>query len=167
MQIKNFFGSQIFQIVTWVVAALILLSFVFHAGIQVGFNKASHNFERRGNPSFAPMGGRSPGTSPFMERGELGETHGAFGAITGIEGDVYTIKDRNNENRSVVVGEVTPVMKGKERVLRSALVPGEIVAVVGDTNDAGQVVARLVRIMPKPTSPEGSQSAMPIEKVPS
>jgi hypothetical protein len=159
MQIHNFFTSRTFQIVTWVVAGLIVLSFVFHAGVRVGFNKASHSFERRGNPSFAPMGGRSREASPFMERGELGETHGAFGAISGIVGDVYTITDRNNEQRAVLISDSAPVMKGGERVSRTTLVVGNVIAVIGDTNDAGQVVARIIRIMPKQMGGEGFKDA--------
>lgn len=160
MQIHNFFNSRAFQITTWVVAGLILLSLVFHAGVRVGFSKASHSFERRGNPSFTPVGGRMREASPFMERGELGETHGVFGAIVSGEGDLYTIKDRNSESRLVLVGTTTPIMRGPERVERSALVPGEVVAVIGDTNDAGQVVARMIRIMPKEMNPDAYKGAM-------
>lgn len=150
MQIKKFFLSRAFNLTTWIVAFMIIMFFVFSAGVHIGIKKATNSYERRGRPAYNMPPNKMGSPSQFMERGELGDTHGAVGKIMKIEGNVLTVQDKNNEERTITIDSDTEIREFKEKLSFSDLVAGDVIAVFGETNSEGQIVAKLVRIFPKP-----------------
>jgi hypothetical protein len=110
-------------------AAIILGLLIFHAGLIVGFHDAQH----RGK-GFVPGG------------------HGAVGIITAIALPSVTLQTRDGGTTTILVASSTPILRASDELSPSALAVGDAVIVIGDpndTDDAGAVDARLVRIMPE------------------
>ncbi len=148
MQISKFFNSKTFQVITWGVAILILIFISFSAGVRVGFEKASHTFERRGiSPRLMPHGSGTP--SMFMERGELGETRGLSGIISSATGTEVTVEDRNGEDRAVSISPETKIRSGGDEIKVTDLKQGDFIVVFGETNSDEQIVPKLIRVLPK------------------
>lgn len=148
MQISKISNSKVFQITTWILAVLILVFISFSAGLRVGFDKAAHNFERRGmSPRYMPHGSGTP--SMFMERGEFAETKGLSGIVTEITANEIIVEDRNGEDRSVAIASSTRIRSGGSDITAADIKKGDMVIVFGETNNNENVVPKLIRVLPK------------------
>lgn len=58
------------------------------------------------------------------------------------------IKDRDGTEKIILVTDKTEIRKFRETVKLSDLKIDDYVVVIGEPNDAGQVEAKLIRIMP-------------------
>ncbi len=146
MESGKFFESKTFRVVTWTVAALVLLLLIFRAGIAVGYRKAgfAYNWGENYHRNFG--GPRSD----FLRDRAFMEANGAFGRLLKIEGNAIVVQGEDNVEKAVLVGDDTVIVRFRERVQLSGLKEGDYVVVLGAPNDAGQIEAKLIRILPKP-----------------
>lgn len=124
---------------------------IFEAGMFVGFHKASFNRNWGENYSrnFGPM-----------NRGKLQESmpenfpnaHGAIGKIIKIESSTLIIEDKDGTEKVILVTDDTQIRHMREKVARDGLKVDSFVVVIGTPNDAGQIEAKLIRILPDPAS---------------
>ncbi len=148
MQITEISKSKTFQIITWVLALLVIIFISFSAGVHTGFNKASHNFERRGmSPKFMPHGSGTP--SMFLERGELSETHGLSGIVSNISSTTIIVEDRNGEDRNIAISEFTRIRSGGNDIAFTDIKTGDFIIVFGDTDNNENISPKLIRVLPK------------------
>jgi hypothetical protein len=147
MDIIKFTQSKAFTVILIVIAALFGLSLAFGLGISVGFHKArfsyqwGENYDRNfGGPKRGIMG--MFGDSNFMN------SNGISGSIIKIDGSAVIIKGRNNIELTVQVNDKTVIRRGNESIKLSELKVDDNIVIIGSPDNAGQVEARLMRVLP-------------------
>lgn len=130
------------------VAVLVLV--IFQVGMVAGYHKArfgarfGDNFERNfGGPRGGNFGGRLPG--PGMPGG-----HGAVGEIVSVSLPQIVVAGPDNLEKTVLVATSTMVREFRDEITADQLKVGDLVVVLGNPNDEGQVDAKLIRLMPPP-----------------
>jgi len=152
MDLNKIFQAKLFQGIIIGVAVLIVLLLVFKAGTMVGIKKAdfscrwSDNYHRNfGGPKGGFMGGF--GDRDFMD------ANGTFGQILKIEGNLVTIKGGQNTEKVILLDENTTIKSLRETIKLTDLKVNDNIVVIGEPNQTGQIVAKLIRIVPPTTSP--------------
>lgn len=151
---RSFFQSGIFRGVLYGVGGMVILLLVFQAGVFVGFKKAmfSSQWAKNYSESFFPRPEMAP---PFMIKIRPGEprgfmnSHGAFGEIIKIEGSVIAVKGQDEVEKNILISDGTVIEKDFEKLGIADLQMGDEVIIFGSPNDAGQIEAKLVRILPE------------------
>jgi len=149
MDINKIFSSKIFQGIIIGIVILIILLLVFKAGTMVGIRKAdfscrwSDNYHRNfGGPKGGFWGG-------FDDRNFM-EANGTFGQIIKIEGNVITIKDRQSTEKVILLDDKTAIRSMRNTLKLSDLKVDDNIVVIGEPNQAGQIAAKLIRLVPPP-----------------
>ncbi len=143
---NEFFKSNHFNKLLIIIAAVLVLTFVFAAGVFVG--QAKERFSNRWEKNYYGniMGPDRRGMMDFDRRGFNG--HSGLGQIIKIEGGSLVVKDRGNVEKTILVGEQTSLIKGFESLKMSDLKIDDRIIVIGRPNDQGQIEAKLIRVMP-------------------
>jgi len=157
---NNFLESKLFKAVILSVAGLIVLAFVFSLGVFVGTKKADFSF-RWADEYHRNFGGPQGGFfGDFMGAGnEFTNANGVFGQIIKIDSASLTVKDKDNSEKIVLVGNKTSIIYQKKNIKLPDLKTGEIIVVIGEPNSNGQIQAELVRVIPAPPVPPAIQPA--------
>lgn len=153
MELNNFFQSKTFKIIIWIIAGLIIILFVFKLGLTVGLNKArfSYKWGENYHRNFA-----GPRQGFFRDFGrdfvakDFIEAHGVFGQIIKIDGSTLIIRGRDDVEKIVVVTDNTIINRFREKIKLTDLKLNDRIVVIGEPNDAGQIEARLIRVLPPP-----------------
>lgn len=146
-KITKIFQSKLLKYVIFSVIALIVVLLAFKAGTMIGFRRADFacgwgdNYHRN-------FGGPRGGFFEDMNDRNFMPGNGIFGQIIKVEGNTLIIKGQDNLEKSVLVEEKTSIMKFREQLKVSDLKVDDNVVVMGEPNELGQTVARLIRIMP-------------------
>lgn len=149
------------DVLKWIIvglAAFVIITLIFWAGMFVGGMKArfSYRWAESYHKNFAgPRGGffgNWEGIPPFP--GEFIESHGTFGKIVKINESDFVIKGQGDVEKIIVIKENTIIEKGRTEIKKEELKVGDQVVVIGSPNDAGQIEAKLIRVLPaSPTVP--------------
>ncbi|PIU01894.1 hypothetical protein COT68_00790 [bacterium (Candidatus Torokbacteria) CG09_land_8_20_14_0_10_42_11] len=151
MDTNKFFQSKFFKGVLCGIAALIIILLIFKAGMIAGIKKAefsghwSDNYHRNfGGP---PNGfGGNLGDRDFLE------ANGVFGQIIKIDGSAIIVKGRQDVEKVVLINDQTIIERFRETIKPENLKVDDNIVVIGEPSDAGQIVAKLIRILPPPES---------------
>lgn len=157
MKTEDFFQSRLFKGLVFGVTGFIILAFVFGLGVFVGLKRADFSF-RWADEYHRNFGGPQGGLfGDFLgTEKELPNTNGSFGQIIKIDNaaDTLTIKDVNNVEKTILLGDKTTIIYQRKNVKLSDLKTDENVIVIGEPNTSGQIGAELIRVMPpKPQAP--------------
>jgi len=149
MNIDKFLQSKTFKITLLAIGGLIIFLFIFKAGMMVGFQKA--NFSCHWSESYhrnfgGPRGGFPGG---FSDR-DFMEANGTVGQIIKIASSTLVIKGRGDVEKVILVKDDTVINKFKETITINNLKVDDMVVVIGEPNNDGQIEAKLIRVMPKP-----------------
>lgn len=153
-KVKNFFKSENFKIIIYVVGILAVAILIFQAGMIAGFKKASFdrnwgdNYERNfGSPHRNPkikMGG-------FGDFGNLPNANGAIGKIIKTDlPNVIVMDDKDMIEKVIIIGDDTKIIKMREDLEKEDLKIDDFIIVIGSPNEEGQIQAKLIRLMPAP-----------------
>jgi RNase P/RNase MRP subunit p29 len=148
-KIAKIFQSKLFKGIILAVIALIVVLLAFKAGTMIGFRRADFSC-RWGDNYHKNFGGPQGGFFEDMNDRNFMPGSGIFGQIIKVEGNTLTIKGQDNLEKSVLVEEKTSIMKFREQLKISDLKVDDNVIVMGEPNESGQTVAKLIRIMPLP-----------------
>ncbi len=159
MDYNKFFQSKIFKMTLWGIAGLIILLLVFKAGMAVGFRKASFSYKWGENyhQNFGgPRGGFFQDFKKDFEGKDFIEAYGSFGQIIKIDpstgsGQAATlvVKDsRNNVEKIVLIKDGTVIKRFQETAKPAELKVDDRIVVIGEPNNAGQIEAKLIRLLP-------------------
>jgi hypothetical protein len=146
MDPDKIFRSKNFQIAIFGIVALIILISVFRLGMFVGFRKAGFSYQWGDNyhRNFAgPRGGFDD-----MMGNDFIEANGAFGRIIKIDGQTIVTKGNNEAEKVILISDHTIIKKFKDTVKIADLKADDNIVVIGEPNDAGQITAKLIRVMP-------------------
>ena len=153
MDFNKFFQSKRFKVTVWVLAGLAVLLLVFRLGVMVGYRRA--NFSYRWGENYhrnfgGPRGGFMGGF--FADQRDFIESEGTFGEVIKIDNGTSTVvvKGKDNVEKIVLVKPDTSITSFSGKVSLVDMKVGDYIVVIGEPNDAGQIEAKLIRIMPPP-----------------
>lgn len=152
IKIQEYLQTQSFTGVLAGIFIMILILFIFQAGVALGERKASfayhlgNNFERNFKD---PQGGF------FMPKGFSGVAdmpggHGAVGKIVSITLPLVVVAGPDNLEKTVVLTADTEVREFRTVIPASELTVGDFIVVLGTPNSEGQIEAKLIRLAPPP-----------------
>lgn len=149
MNIDNLFQSRLFRGIILTIVGLIVLGFVFNLGVFVGTRKADFSF-KWADEYHRNFGGPQEGfLRDFIGMGQgFTNANGSFGQIIKIDGQKLTVKDRDNTEKIVLVGDKTSIVRQMTSIKLSDLTIDDTIVVIGEPNNAGQIEAKLIRVMP-------------------
>lgn len=147
--IKKVFESKKVSGFLLILGILVVVSFIFQAGVFVGFHKASFGRDWGENygRNFGMMGG--PGGFDGM-MGNFPNAHGTIGKIIKIELPTIVVGDRDNTEKVVLINNDTKIIDIRNDIDVKDLKIDENIVVVGSPNSQGQIEAKLIRVMPFP-----------------
>lgn len=158
MDLNKFFQSKKFIIITWNIAGLIVILLVFRFGVAVGYKKATFSY-RWGENYHLNFGSPRKDFLFFSDgKDDFISSYGAAGQIIKNDGDVLIVKDQSNVEKSILIKNGTAILRGREKIKPSDLKVNDFIVVIGEPNNAGQVEAKLIRIMPSPPPMEMNDS---------
>lgn len=133
-----------------ILAAAVVLVFVFSAGVLVGHEKGrfSRNWGENYYRNIMGPGGRARGMMDFG-RPEF-NAHSGFGQIIKIEGNNIIVKGPDNVEKTIALDDQTAIQKFNQSLKITDLKVDDYIVVIGRPNNQGQVEARLIRVMSAP-----------------
>ncbi len=165
----DFLTSKTFKGIVVIVGALVVALLIFQAGMMVGFKKASFSYKFGDNYSrmFGDRNSRDmrsgrdngmSGQQSNMQFDNFVGGHGAVGKVVSINLPTIVVFDQNNLEKPVVLTDQTIVRELRDTVSAQELQIGDEVTVLGTPNEQGQIEARFVRIVSKPSPASESTS---------
>lgn len=152
MDTNKLFQSKTFKNAILGIAAIIILLFVFKIGIIVGARKA--NFSRQWSDNYhrnfgGPKEGFLKGFENFKDRNFI-EANGAFGQIIKIDvsSSTLAIKGRNDIEKIILIKNNTTIKRFQNTIGLNDLKIDDNIVIIGEPNNAGQIEARFIRLMP-------------------
>jgi hypothetical protein len=124
---------------------------VFRLGMFVGFRKAGFSYQWSDNYHRNFAGPRGGFGGDIMGNDFI-EANGAFGRIIKIDGQTIAVKGKNEAEKLILISDKTIIKKFKDTVPAAELKTDDNIVVIGEPNEAGQIEANLIRIMPTPPS---------------
>jgi uncharacterized membrane protein len=149
---SNFLESKKVRAVLWILGGLIVIFVVFGLGITVGYDRAGfaagfdQNYYRNfyGMPPSGPTGLMASPTPVAI--------HGVVGVVIDLGTSTISVKDQQNNEQSVAVSSGTAIRDADSDVTIGNVAVGDMIAVIGEPNNIGQVAARFIRILSAPSS---------------
>jgi len=149
-KIKNLWQSKTFRLSSCFLLTALVLLIVFQAGRFVGFHQAGFSY-RFGDNYYRAFEGSRHGGRPMDFFGDnLPGGHGAIGKIVGVNLPTFVVIGPDNVEKVVLIKDETLVKRFRETASSTDLRVDDFVVVLGSPNEAGQVEAKFVRIMPPP-----------------
>ncbi|PIR91580.1 hypothetical protein COX74_00130 [bacterium (Candidatus Gribaldobacteria) CG_4_10_14_0_2_um_filter_41_16] len=147
MNIDKIFQSKTFKIILAAIGGLMIILLVFKTGMMVGFQKANFSCHWSDNyhQNFGGPRGGFPGG--FGDRDFI-EANGSVGQIIKIATSTLVIRGRGNVEKVVLIKADTVINQLKETITINELKTDDMVVVIGEPNNDGQIEAKLIRVMP-------------------
>lgn len=162
IDINKFLQSKLFKGIILAIGALIILLLVFQAGMMVGFRKANFSYRWADNYHQNFAGPRNGFSGDFMGKDFI-EANGVFGSIIKISSSSLAIKGRNDIEKIILLNNDTVIKRFENSIKPSDLKIDEPIVVIGSPNDAGQIEAKLIRVLPPmPVGPESSSGSFAV-----
>ncbi|MBI2640716.1 MAG: hypothetical protein HYW91_02435 [Candidatus Sungbacteria bacterium] len=149
MDFSKLFRSKVFTVVLLGLGAFIILLVIFKAGVAVGFKKAGFSY-RWGENYHRNFAGPRGGFLKDLRDQDFMEAHGTFGSILKIDGLTIVISGKDGTEKTILANDNTVVRRFRDEIKLSDLKEGDYIVVIGSPNDAGQIEAKLIRVMPAP-----------------
>ena len=153
---KDFLHSKNFKRVLWVVGIAIVASFIFHAGMFVGYHKASFsyrwgdNFHRTFGRPDHHFGNQKSFGADFVRNG-FTEGYGVAGKVIRVELPTVIVLGSDGVEKIVRVGDTTAIRHFRDTVKASDLRVDDFVTVIGAPNQASEIEAKFIRVMSEPS----------------
>lgn len=149
MDFNKFFQSKKFKIILITIGALVVLLFVFKAGVFVGYKKAHFSYKWGENyqRNFAgPRGGFFGNFGRGFGDRDYTNAHGTFGSIIKIDGSTLIVKGSDNVEKTILVSDKTTITSRRETIKTSDLKVDDRIVIIGSPNEQGQIEAKLIRV---------------------
>jgi len=155
------FQSKFFGGIVLGIAGILVLSLVFKGGMIVGAKKADFSCRWNNNYHANFAGPREGFGKGFADRDFI-DANGTIGQIIKIDGQTLTINGRDNVEKIILVKEDTAIKSVRETLKIADLKIDDLVVVIGEPNETGQISAKLIRLMPA----MGAAQPMPVPTSP-
>lgn len=146
---KNIFESKKIRVVLVIIIQCILAILFFVIGVVVGAHKArfTGHWYQEYNRNFIGSRGPRAFMPPMGPKEDLVSGHGVAGSIFAIDGSIIKIKTADGVEKAVQITDTTSIRKIRDDITLAGIKTGDKVVVVGEPNDQGVIVAKLVRVM--------------------
>ncbi len=144
---KQLFHSPRYKKIAYVLGVFIVLLLTFQAGMAVGFHRAE--FGHRFDENYMDAFGKHPEGGHEGFRDEPFESHGAVGRVLSVSLPTIVVEDKNVE-KVVRVSSSTVVRYFRDHIDVSQIKPNDFIVVIGEPNQASEVEAKLIRMLPPP-----------------
>jgi hypothetical protein len=144
---KEVAESKVFRGTVYTFGTLVVVVFIFQAGVVVGFHKAS--FGRDWGDNYSRNFG--PGRQfRFLKTApeNFPNAHGVIGKVIKNDPPILLVEDHDDTERAVIVNKDTVIRKMRDTGTAADLIPDTSIIVIGNPNADGQIEAKLIRIMP-------------------
>jgi hypothetical protein len=152
---KDFFQSKFFKGIIIGIAVLVILMLVFCLGVFIGAKRADFSFKWADeyHRNFGGPQGGFFGDFMGMDK-QFSNANGCYGQIIKIDNNILTVKDidENNTEKTVSVNDKTIIVCQKNNIKLSSLKVDDKIVVIGEPDSSGQVLAKLIRILPATSS---------------
>jgi hypothetical protein len=151
MNLDKIFQSKLFRGIILGLLALVVVLSILKIGMFIGIKKAdfSHRWSDNYHRNFG--GPRNGFMEGFGDR-DFMDANGVFGKIIKIENQNITINGRDNVEKIITVSDQTVIKRFMDTIKTSDLKIDESIVVIGEPNNAGQIEAKLIRVMPQQPS---------------
>jgi len=148
-QSQSFFQSKTFKGILYGIAIVVILLLTFEAGVYMGYQKAmfSSHWAQNYQLNFFPH--PDDHFPPILQDHGMMNSHGAFGDVVSINGSTIVVKGHDEAEKTVLIQPETMIEREFDKLKTTDLVVGQHVIIFGDPNDAGQIQAKLIRILPQ------------------
>jgi hypothetical protein len=147
MELKEIIKSRLYIVIILSLAAIVVLILTFGAGMYVGFHKARFSYQW-GENYHKNFGGPRGGLFRDFGGKDLIDANGVAGQIMKIDGSTLVIKGRDNVEKIVVVKNDATIKRLNEILKLNDLKIDDLIVVIGEPNNNGQIEAKFLRIMP-------------------
>ena len=127
---------------------IVIILCAFQIGIFVGYHKASFSCQW-GDRYHQLFGGPRRGFFGDFEGHGFMDAHGMFGIVLKIVGNNVIIKDKDEAEKTVIVGSDVTIQRAAHIVHVGDIAIGEQVVIIGSPNEQGQIEAKFIRLFPK------------------
>jgi len=168
---KKFLHPDYLKLIIIGLIIFVAVFLIFGMGVWIGERKAgfSYRWAEQYQRNFAgPRGGFFDDWRSFP-KGDFMEAHGIFGQImkintsTSLE-QTLAIKGNDDVEKIVLIKKDTIIKSLRETVKISGLKVDDYIVVVGEPNDAGQIEAKFIRLVPPP--PQKDSFNIPLNRIP-
>jgi hypothetical protein len=143
--------SAAFRRTLFIIGGIILTLVIFQAGMFVGERRAAFSY-RFGDNYFRNFGeheGRH-GALGIEREGKFPEAHGAMGKILSITPPTLVTLGRDNIEKVILINDKTVIKHFRDEATLADLRVDDFIVVIGAPNDASQIAAKFIRILPPP-----------------
>lgn len=149
MGIKEVFGSKSFRVTAALIGIFLIALASFAIGMAAGFHKArfsyawGENYERNfaGPPPRGPLG-----ILPDFRGRDFRNAHGLAGTVILKKENQLIVKDREEKENTVTVGEKTIIKIRRDNATLDDIKENSRVIVIGKPGEDGVIVAELIRV---------------------
>jgi hypothetical protein len=149
MSFKEIFKPEHFNKLLIVLAATVVLVFIFSLGVFVGHEKG--RFSRAWGENYyrniMGPGGAGMGMMDFNRPGF--NARGGLGQIIKIDGNSLIIKDQANVEKTLLITDKTAIIKNNQNIKATDLKIDDKIMIIGQPNDQGQIEPKLIRVLPE------------------
>lgn len=150
MDFNKIFQSKVFKSVLGCIAVIIVVILVLKIGMMIGFKKAEFSY-RWGENYHRNFAGPRGGFFKDFEGEDFIDAHGVVGQIIKIDmPTTIIIKGKDGIEKIVVIKDDTVIKNLRDTVRLENLKIDDMMVVIGQPNEDGQIEAKLIRILPPP-----------------
>lgn len=148
---QKIMNSKIMTRIMLTIAIIAGIIIVFYIGVQFGYKKAEF-IEHMSDGYYRAFGPNNP-----HEGGAFGyffddqtSTHGVAGKIITTSNNKIIIEDNDGTEKTVLVSTSTLIKEGRKTITTDDIKVDDFAISIGDPNDQGQIVAKIIRLVPPP-----------------
>ncbi|OGF36143.1 hypothetical protein A2482_02635 [Candidatus Falkowbacteria bacterium RIFOXYC2_FULL_48_21] len=166
MDFNKIFQSTAFKVTLLAIGGIIILLFVFEIGTFAGYHKAkfSCRWDKNYMQNFTgPHKGLMNDFGKEFKGAKFMNAHGVSGTIIKLDGDTFVLKGTDGVEKIILLTAKTVINRFRETINSTDLQVDDNMVIIGSPNDAGQIEAKLIRILPTtpPTKPP-NDSTVPV-----
>ncbi len=151
MDLKDFIKSKPYLAIALLVAVIAVLFLTFSAGMFVGFHKARFSYQW-GENYHKNFGGPQGGFLEGFRGKDLIDANGVAGQIMKIDNSTLVIRGRDDVEKIVAIKNDSVIKRFNETVKLSDLKIDDLIVVIGEPNNSGQIEAKFIRVLPAPAT---------------
>ncbi len=144
--------SKKVKAVLWIFGGLAVLFVIFGFGIAVGYHKAMYASHWRDNYTRNFYGPDPNGFFDTFTEPVPWNAHGVAGSIIDITSSTISVRDHEENERSIVIFPGTVIQRLAQRIDWRDLSDGEQITAIGEPTPEGQLDARFIRVLIVPSS---------------
>lgn len=156
---QNIYNSKWFGWVLGAIGVLILLLVVFRLGMYVGERRES--LDTQWGENYGRLFGEpKPGFFPGRSANPVDmNAFGNGGIVLTVDGDSLTIKGNDGNEKSILTDNSTVIREMKQDITLKDIKSGDMVVILGEPNNSGQILAKFIRVFTPPFSAQPNSSS--------